>query len=162
APAATGQLRKRLLVIDGADRGQPFYLPEAGVVTLGNNGKQADIVLHDLYVARVHCQVEVRGDEVFVSHLEGLHGTMGNGQRIARPRAVRVGDTLRAGNSHLRVEGVAAQDVPAGAVVRAGAAKEPDRDTLDMVEERAARRSGEAEEAPAKPPARKEPLRHPH
>ena len=49
---------------------------------LRHSGKHAEICLHDLYVSRVHCQVEVDGDRIWVTHSEGKHGTLINGERI--------------------------------------------------------------------------------
>src|SRR5205807_1753589 len=49
---------KRLVVVDGADQGQTFMLPESGTVTLGKDRKHADIILHDLYVAKAHCRLK--------------------------------------------------------------------------------------------------------
>src|SRR5262249_10320338 len=103
-PAPPGRLLKRLLVVDGAGQGRFFYLPEAGPVTIGSGARNADIVLHDLYVARVHCEVETKGDQVVVTHVEGQHGTLVNGQRIAEQQELRLNDVLRVGNSHLRLE----------------------------------------------------------
>jgi len=104
-PATATQpcLTKRLFVIDGADHGHSYAVPEAGVVTIGNSRKHADIVLHDLYVARVHCELHVDEGRVRVTHKEGARGTLINGQRITE-QELNLGDILRVGNSHLRYE----------------------------------------------------------
>ena len=52
----------RLNVVDGGDRGQSFPLPDAGTVRIGNYGGHTDICLHDLYVAKDHCHVEIGED----------------------------------------------------------------------------------------------------
>lgn len=104
-PAPQPRRVKRLLVIDGADQGQVFPLPESGTVTLGKDRKHADIVLHDFYVARVHCSLKIEGDKVEVVD-EGVHGTLGtliNGQKVTR-QTMGLGDVLRIGNSRLRLE----------------------------------------------------------
>jgi hypothetical protein len=103
-PAPASCPRKQLLVIDGADYKQAFHLPEAGTISIGNSGKHADVCLHDFYVSRVHCQVTVQGDTVSVAHSEGKNGTLVNGQRITQTQELRLGDVLRVGNSHLRLE----------------------------------------------------------
>jgi len=54
----------RLNVVDGGDRGQTFRLPAAGTVRIGNYGGHTDICLHDLYVAKDHCHVEVDAADV--------------------------------------------------------------------------------------------------
>ncbi len=98
-----GRLLKQLIVIDGADRGRSFSLPDEGTITIGQSKKSADIVLHDLYVARVHCEISVERDHVFVTHLHGDNGTLVNGQRTSE-QELKIGDVLRVGNSHLRFE----------------------------------------------------------
>lgn len=94
---------RRLTVIDGADQGQMFLLPETGTLLIGNSRKHAEVCLHDLYVARVHCQVEVEGDQVTVSDRETTGGTLINGVKITQQQ-LHLGDVLRVGNSHLRLE----------------------------------------------------------
>lgn len=131
-PAAepTGQLLKRLVVIDGADQGRAFNLPEIGIVTVGNSGKNADIVLHDLYVSRIHCELDVRGNEIVVTHVEGDNGTLINKERITKPQEIRLGDVLRVGNSHLRLEVAHAEAEPAP-----GALAEEEEAGFEVIEE---------------------------
>jgi hypothetical protein len=100
---AEEQLHKRLLVVDGADQGRTFPLPAEGTVNIGNSQKSADIVLHDLYVSRVHCELAIAENQIFVTHVAGQNGTMINGQKVTR-QEMKIGDTLRVGNSHLRLE----------------------------------------------------------
>lgn len=104
-----GRLIKRLLVIDGADQGRSFSLPESGTLTIGKSHKCSDIILHDLYVSRVHCQLQIEGDKVVVIHMEGDNGTLINGQRIAE-QELRLGEVLRVGNEHLRLETAFVED----------------------------------------------------
>jgi hypothetical protein len=98
-----GALPKCLVVIDGCDQGTSFRLPLSGTLTLGKSRKHSDVVLHDLYVGRLHCQFEVNGDEVVVVDMGGTGGTMVNGEKIAR-QTMKVGEVVRVGNSHLRLE----------------------------------------------------------
>jgi hypothetical protein len=116
AAAAPPQGRpiRRLVVIDGADRGRFFPLPETGTLIIGKSHKSCDIILHDLYVARVHCQLRVDEDLVVVTHVEGDNGTLINGQRITE-QALRMGEVLRVGNEHLRLELAVPEEKPAGA-----------------------------------------------
>jgi hypothetical protein len=105
APSPQVSVNRRLVVIDGADLHRSFALPSVGIVTIGNSQKHASLVLHDLYVARVHCELQVEGDRLLVTHKEGARGTLINGQKITAPaRELRLGDILRVGNSHLRYE----------------------------------------------------------
>src|SRR5437879_2768008 len=50
------------LVVDGADAKSVFPLPEQGVLVIGRSHQEVDIYLNDLFVGRVHCQVEVAPD----------------------------------------------------------------------------------------------------
>jgi pSer/pThr/pTyr-binding forkhead associated (FHA) protein len=129
APAAaesSSRLRKRLLVVDGADQGRSFPLPESGTVTLGKDRRHAEITLHDLYVARVHCLLEINGDKVELVSEEG-HDTLLNGKKVTR-QAIVPGDVVRIGNSFLRLETAAAADEPAPPA--AG-----DQDTAEVMED---------------------------
>jgi serine/threonine protein kinase len=102
----------RFLVIDGADQGRFFPLPEKGTLSIGSRRKDVNLVLHDLYVAPLHCQIDVDGDHVKVTECEKgkLAGTFINGQRITQ-QELHPGDVLRVGNSHLRLE-MAHADAP--------------------------------------------------
>lgn len=99
------RLGKRLFVIDGADQGHAFLLPESGTITIGKSSKDADIVLHDLYLSRIHCELEIDGDRIVVKHLHGDNGTLVNGKRIKEQNIV-LNDIIRVGNEHLRLETV--------------------------------------------------------
>src|SRR5262249_8530282 len=59
--------------------------------------------LHDLYVKRVHCHLQLDGDRVTVRAQPYTGVTFVNGQRVEE-HELRLGDVLRVGNSHLRLE----------------------------------------------------------
>lgn len=110
AAATESEQRKQLLVIDGADQKEIFSLPEAGSITIGNTGRGATIGLHDFYVSGIHSVLEINGATIVVRHNEGKNGTLINGQRISQPQELHLGDVLRVGNSHLRLEVAGASD----------------------------------------------------
>lgn len=93
----------QFLVIDGADQGQTFLLPEQDTVTIGSNKKHAFIVLHDLYVARVHCQVDIKGESISVTDHDTPAGTLVNGTKV-KQKDLHLGDVVRVGNSHLKLQ----------------------------------------------------------
>jgi hypothetical protein len=95
----------RFFVVDGANQGQSFVLPLEGTVTIGRSQKHADIILHDLYVARVHCEVVMGGEgDVLVRALpDATAGLILNGSQV-REGNMKLKDILRLGNSHLRLE----------------------------------------------------------
>ncbi len=111
--ATAPRLVKQLFVVEGADRGRAYLLPESGTVTIGKSKKNAEIVLHDLYVSRAHCSLEIDDHSVLVTHLSGENGTLINGQRITQ-QLLQVGDVLRVGNEHLRLEIVPSEDDSSG------------------------------------------------
>jgi len=96
---------RRLLVIDGADQGQSFVLPETGTVLIGNSRKHVDICLHDLYVARVHCELSIDAGRLTVSARDTPGGTLINKLRVTQ-QDLQPGDVLRVGNSHILLEEV--------------------------------------------------------
>src|SRR5438105_12063 len=105
----------RLLVVDGGDRGQAFPLPASGVIRIGNYGGHTDICLHDLYVAKDHCHIEIADDgRVTVTAQPSAAGTLVNGAKVVQ-RELKPGDVVRVGNSFLRLE-----EVPDESVVEAG------------------------------------------
>lgn len=109
-PAAAGP--RRLKVIDGGDQGHAFRLPESGTVTVGKSGGASDIGLHDLYVSRVHCSLDISPAGIVVTHVEGIAGTLIDGKKIKGSQELKRGGVLRVGNSHLRLEIAAADEPP--------------------------------------------------
>jgi eukaryotic-like serine/threonine-protein kinase len=101
----------RLLVIDGADQGSFYLLPEGGKILVGNRQKQANICLNDFYVAPVHCEVAVGAGKVTVCARATPAGTLISGKRITQPQELLPTEVLRVGNSHLRLD--AADDATA-------------------------------------------------
>src|SRR5260221_12275595 len=116
----------RLLVVDGADAERFCRLSDPGWVVIGNSHKYADICLHDLLMARVHCQIDVEDGHVMVTALSDEKETRVNGQKIST-HALQDGEVLRLGNSHLRLE--PDPDAGAGEVVDA-----EDADIIEDVE----------------------------
>jgi serine/threonine protein kinase len=110
----------QLLVIDGADKGQCFPLPAAGTARVGNSRRGCEVYLHDLYVARAHCELEVDGDRVEVAAAAPAHDTLVNGARVTR-QVLQPGDVVRVGNSFLRLEAAAAAAPAVAAAPRAPA-----------------------------------------
>ena len=108
----------RLMVIDGADARQSFPLPVAGAVVIGKETAGAGIVLHDFYVEKSHCKVEVTNDGIAVRDLSRDRGITVNGTKVMGrdPLRLREGDVVRVGNSYLRLEAFdgAPAPVPSG------------------------------------------------
>src|SRR5437763_6318077 len=94
----------QLFVVDGADAKRVYPLPEAGSVVIGNSHKHADICLHDLYVARCHCHIEVADGLVTVLNQINTSGTFVNKTKVEEKATIAEGDVLRVGNSYLKLE----------------------------------------------------------
>lgn len=127
----------RLQVVDGADAQRLFPLPDAGTMVIGNSHKYADICLNDLYVSRIHCQIEIEEGRVLVTAMAEDRDTLVNGRKITQSE-LHLGEVLRVGNSHLRLEphdGSAADEaaeVVDGEVVE-GEPAEPEWDNLEIL-----------------------------
>ncbi len=155
APVRQEGVAKRLFVVNGADQGRSFPLPESGTVSIGRHKKHADIALNDFYVSRVHCELFIEGASVVVTHVSGQNGTLINGQAITKQELL-LGDVLRVGNSHLKLEtalagvrpgGQGADDAETGPAASEGEAEvAADEDAFEIVEEE--EQSAEPEEAP--------------
>ncbi len=104
APQAPVKLKRRLLVIAGTDYGRDYPLPESGLVTIGKDPKQSDVVLRGLRVERTHCHLKV-GDDVVELVDQSKIGTMLNGKRIAR-QEMKAGDVLKIDGNQLRLDAV--------------------------------------------------------
>jgi len=98
---------KRLLVIDGDDQGHFFVMVDGGTMTIG--GSAADIILEDLHISRIHCEVEVDEDVVVVGKPE-------SGGAPLR-KELHAGEALQIGPSRLRLEGLEGTEAPALAPV---------------------------------------------
>src|SRR4051812_23170889 len=114
----------RLLVVDGADRGQAYSLPPAGTVRIGNYGGKTDICLHDLYVAKDHCHLQVDDGKIVVTAQASASGTLVNGSKISTVE-LKPGDVIRAGNSFLRLEQATDDTVVEAAAVPTATAEAP-------------------------------------
>ena len=102
ASKTVSRRKKRLLATAGPDEGRDFLLPDDGIVTLGRDRNQVDIVLRGLRVERVHCHLKIDGDTVEAMD-EGKLGTQINGRRFAR-QEMKAGDILKIDGNQLRLE----------------------------------------------------------
>jgi serine/threonine-protein kinase len=92
----------QLLVVEGADRGRFFVLPDEGTVTIGTNRKHADIAVNDLYVARIHCELVIAEGRVEVRTASAEHKFQ-IGNRTVTEGELPLGEVLRVGNTQFRL-----------------------------------------------------------
>jgi serine/threonine-protein kinase len=93
----------QVLVTEGADKGRTFTLVDDGVTTFGSSRRNADVSLNDLYVHRVHCELEVSGDRVVAHALDPDHPIVVNGKKV-HEYELHHGDVFRIGNTHLQLQ----------------------------------------------------------
>jgi serine/threonine protein kinase len=92
---------KRLLVVAGPDEGRDFVIPAAETLLLGRS-RATETRLIDPHVSRVHCQLNMEGDHVFISDFDSAGGTLVNGKKIAARQELNAGDLIRIGNTRLQ------------------------------------------------------------
>jgi serine/threonine protein kinase len=95
-------MHRFLNVIAGPDKGKRYQISDAFTTMLGRS-KHANTQVSDLSVSRVHCEVEIRNQKIFLTDLESGSGTFVNNQRVADCE-LRIGDVLRIGDTQMRVE----------------------------------------------------------
>ena len=77
-----------------------FAIDEGGRVTIGR-GTEADVVIDNTAISRVHAAIELLNGVYFVSDLKSLNGTMVNGVKISEMVAVSRNDTIEIGKFSL-------------------------------------------------------------
>jgi pSer/pThr/pTyr-binding forkhead associated (FHA) protein len=87
-----------LRIAEGPDRGTLVNLPEPPSRLVVGRGEEADLVLSDRDVSRLHLAVERDADGATAKDLESKNGLEVNGRRL-RERRLRHGDGLRLGST---------------------------------------------------------------
>jgi serine/threonine protein kinase len=85
----------RLEVIAGPDQGRVFPLPEADTLLLGRS-RATETRLTDPHVSRVHCHVQVTGNQVVVTDFDSAGGTFINDQPVTHGE-LKPGEVIRIG-----------------------------------------------------------------
>jgi hypothetical protein len=92
--------RVSLTVVSGSAPGRGFILPP-GPTVLGR-ASEADVMLADPSVSRLHAEVVAGDTEVVIRDLGSSNGTFVNGDRLTATTELRNGDEVRAGTVVLR------------------------------------------------------------
>jgi pSer/pThr/pTyr-binding forkhead associated (FHA) protein len=87
-----------LRIAEGPDRGTLMNLPDPPSKLVVGRGEEADLVLTDRDVSRLHFSVVRDADGATAKDLESKNGLEVNGKRL-RERRLRHGDTLRLGST---------------------------------------------------------------
>jgi serine/threonine protein kinase len=100
-----------MLEIIGSDAA-PVELPRSGVLSIGNSGDRADLMVDGQGVAAVHCAIgKVKGGGWALKDLGSEYGTIVNGARVQSVR-LKEGDQIVLGSRRLRVVGEASPKTP--------------------------------------------------
>lgn len=97
-------LRRVLLIVNPRSSDEQTHRFEGSRVTIGSDD-QADLVLDDPTVSRLHCRLLHDGDGYRVSDLDSTNGTFINGVRIAEA-FLEPGSVIACGNTRIRFEPV--------------------------------------------------------
>ena len=88
-----------LTVLQGADRGRRFELPENEPQLLGRSSEA--LPLTDPTMSRRHAELTPDSGRWFINDLKSANGTWVNGLRVTRRQLLSPGDQIRTGNSLL-------------------------------------------------------------
>lgn len=88
--------------IDGSEIGRRFLIGATGL-TLGRS-PPADVVLGDSEVSRVHCRLNLAGEDLIITDLNSTNGTFIDGVRLSQPTPLRVGEILQVGRQAFKHE----------------------------------------------------------
>lgn len=89
--------------VEQAGRRRKVRLPRSALVGRGRN---ADLVLNDPQVSRLHARLELRDGNVHVEDLGSLNGTGRNGTRLNGTTRLDPGDRLQIGSATITFRGV--------------------------------------------------------
>ena len=116
----------KLTVVDGPDKERTFALTPGEPLLIGR-GTNTDTRLTDPEVSRLHCQIEVEGDQVVVRDNGSAGGTFINGRRIDRQPLLEC-QIIRIGGTTLLFERVSIHEEDTLSPARAAGARPlPDR-----------------------------------
>jgi pSer/pThr/pTyr-binding forkhead associated (FHA) protein/tRNA A-37 threonylcarbamoyl transferase component Bud32 len=90
-----------LRVVAGPDQGRIFNLVDGTTLSIGR-GDQSDTRLKDANVARLHCELQCRGNEFQLTDLETVNGTLVGGQKI-QEHALKHGEEFQVGNTRMKL-----------------------------------------------------------
>lgn len=106
-------VKYRLLAEQGINKGNTYDVKPEGV-SIGRAAKN-DIPIPDEELSRHHCKLYFLGDELWVSDLATLNGTIVNSQPAEEPVKLTHGDRLTIGQSELLLLAAEAPDITASA-----------------------------------------------
>jgi hypothetical protein len=110
-PAEAAALRSQLpartatfVVLEGPGLRSGSTIPVDAATIVGRDASSAIRLDGDDFASSRHASIEPRADGVWVEDLGSTNGTFVNGSRIEKKTLVRAGDTVRIGQTELRLE----------------------------------------------------------
>ena len=100
-PAATGENRARVVIINGDNAGAAY--PLKGMISIGR-AESSTITVKDAKVSRQHSQIQQQGSEFMVVDLNSSNGTFVNNERIEE-HVLSDGDEIRIGDCIMQFQG---------------------------------------------------------
>jgi serine/threonine protein kinase len=92
----------QLVVVAGPDKGREFALTPGDTLLVGRS-QATQTKLADPHVSRVHCEVQVEGDEVTVIDSNSAGGTFVNGKKTSQQK-LSPGDILQVGGTQFKIQ----------------------------------------------------------
>ncbi len=103
AAEADNKTKIELEIIGGAQAGQRFAADIDGSSIWGRSRDLCNISFTDGKMSRQHCALEVKDKSIVITDLDSHNGTYVNGVRLTVPCILNCGDTIRIGDTTLRV-----------------------------------------------------------
>ena len=94
---------KQLRIHSGPDAGRCYPLPQAGSFSIGRSHQHSDCCLHDLECSRVHCYLEIEGDQVTIVAPDADTKVLVNGEPTLR-RELTPSDKVQIGSTTFAFE----------------------------------------------------------
>ncbi|MBI3722646.1 protein kinase, partial [bacterium] len=86
-----------LRIVEGVCQGLWLTIPNGATITFGR-AADASYDFEDSLLSREHCAFQCKGKACRVADLKSRNGTFVNGERIAAPRVLKVGDHVKLGS----------------------------------------------------------------
>ena len=94
-------MKVRLNVVSGPAKGRFFDIDDGQALIIGR-GDQSDTQINDPSVSRVHCEVRIQADQIFLMDKGSSSGTLVDGQSVEEA-SLRKGSLVRIGDTEIRV-----------------------------------------------------------
>ena len=76
-----GNKSKKMLISQEKEKSPDICISCSSMI-IGKIRQQADFVLDDEYISRIHARIEKNGEDVYVMDLNSTNGTFVNGERL--------------------------------------------------------------------------------